>query len=949
MRKIFLIIIIFCTFLSFSDEFDLSKEEKEFLNKNPEIVFIGQTNYPPFEFLDENGEYTGITIELIRWIAIDLGFRAKFYHATFKEAQDAVLTNNADVITSFFYSEERDKKFDFTIKLFDVPASIFIKSDRTDIKSFKELNNKVVAIQEGDYALEFLNKNQIKFENLPTKDFGEAVEAVVSNKADAVIGDEQIVMYSIYSNKYTDQIKKVGNPLYQGIDCMAVKKGNEIILSILNKGINRAKKNGVIDKLYRKWIGITFNEEENLFDSLGPYLLWFAIIVSGLFLLVYSHNNRLKRAVSTRTRELMTALNSLKESENRFRLMFDKHGAPMLLIDAESYDIIDANDAAVKFYGYTKEQFKHLNLEDLDIETDSLEKKKGRIKAVIDGETNYFQLKHKLSDNTIRDVENYAVSINYSDGQTAIFNIIHDITERKTARQDLYNEKERLAVTLRCIGDGVITTCIKGYVRILNKKAEELTGYTQKQAEGRHISEVFNIISAITNEPMENPLNRILETKDVVFLSDNVILISKDQTKRNIADSAAPIRDDKGVIIGMVLVFRDVTERKKMEEEIIKNKNLESIGVLAGGIAHDFNNLLTGILGNIMLAKSKVSPTLPAFYNLTEAEKASLKAKSLTSKILTFASGGSPVKSIGNISEIVKEGARSILRKYNNDIELKADNNLFDIEFDKEQIIQAVNNIILNASEAMSHSEKVHININNVNKDELSDIPLDGDTFIKISVTDKGSGIPQKNLPKIFDPYFSTKPTGTGLGLASSYSIIKKHGGHISVVSKEKVGTTFFIYLPTTEKSISSFEYTSKADKGNLGKVLIMDDDDIVRKVCSEMLEAIGYETVTALDGETAVELYKNHKNSEKPFDIVIFDLMVPGRMGGQEAMKRLIEFDPKIKGIVASGYSNDEVMANYRKYGFAKAVLKPFRMDELRNAVKFVLERCKPLDNTEE
>lgn len=514
-----------------------------------------------------------------------------------------------------------------------------------------------------------------------------------------------------------------------------------------------------------------------------------------------------------------------------------------------------------------------------------------------------------------------------------------EISRRKQAEEALAAEKERLAVTLRSIGDGVIATDVEGKVALINKVAEELTGWTEEIAIGMPLFKVFHIINEKTRQPCENPVEKVLKTGEITCLTNSVLLISKDGVERIIVDSGAPIRDKNSRIIGVVLVFRDYTEKRMMEEELLKAKKLESISLLAGGIAHDFNNLLTAILGNISLAKMMhTNPGDRIFERLIEAEKASLRAQNLTQQLLTFSRGGAPVLKKSPVQELLKESAMFALTGSDVRCEFYISDDIWQAEIDEGQISQVIHNMIINADQAMPDGGLIKVRAENAILEPGNPLPLKPGEYIKISIEDQGIGIPTEHLQKIFDPYFTTKHKGNGLGLATSYSIIKNHKGLISVKSRLGIGTTFSIYLPAStnrpEKNSQRSEGKPIAGKGN---ILVMDDEMMIRELALEMLRVIGYGTAVAEDGAEAVRLFKEARETGSSFDAVIMDLTVPGGMGGKEAVQKLIEIDSKAKVIASSGYSNDPVMSEYKKYGFVDVIAKPYRIKELSE----VLHRC--------
>jgi len=642
----------------------------------------------------------------------------------------------------------------------------------------------------------------------------------------------------------------------------------------------------------------------------------------------------------------------------------------------------------------------------------------------------------------------------------------------KNEKQQLAEKEENLRITLNSIGDAVITTDINGCVTRLNPVAETLTGWLSEDAKNKPLIEVFNIVHAKTRKVAENPVEKVIETGKIVGLANHTVLIAKDGTEYQIADSAAPIKDSANNISGVVLVFRDVTKeyqvrdnlakseeyfrslmeqspiaiqiydkdgfmidanqawvdlwkiddinnvigkynilkdlqlsdlkiseqiskafngelinipevefdpniidfsgrkrfvkinayplkdsngsfenivvfnedityRKQAEKELKKTHMLKSVGALAGGIAHDFNNILTGIFGNISIAKAEIPNDHPGYVLLEEAEKSMNRATRLTKQLLTFAKGGLPIKENTMIGQIVKDVVNFDLSGSNVLPVFDYADSLWTAEVDKGQIQQVFSNLAINADQAMPEGGHLFISIKNtvVSEDEIPNLKTG--KYIKIDLRDEGTGIDSKYLDRIFEPYFSTKHTGSGLGLATTFSIINKHKGHISVKSKLGVGTTFTILLPASEKAV-------QPDKNNISKqtnlsisdvrILVMDDEDMILKLTSRMLQKTCCQVETATDGEKAIEIYKNSLNAGKPFDVVIMDLTVPGGIGGKEAIKHILEIDPEAKVIVSSGYADCPVMANYSEYGFKGIIAKPYTINKLKDIVNQVI-----------
>jgi len=523
-------------------------------------------------------------------------------------------------------------------------------------------------------------------------------------------------------------------------------------------------------------------------------------------------------------------------------------------------------------------------------------------------------------------------------GNRGCVHIARDITAQKKAALTLHAEKERLAVTLKSIGDGVIITDLEGKIVSLNRVAEDLTGWSDVKASGINSSEVFNIINEKTGVQCASPVQKVLEVGKPIGLAHHTALIAKDGRIRSIADSGAPIRDALSKVIGVVIVFRDVTNEKRLEEELLKIRKLESVGVLAGGIAHDFNNILSAILGNTELAVRLIRESEPqAASLLTEAMRATNRASKLTNQLLTFAKGGEPVKETASLCEIVQESSDFILRGSRISCEHQCDpNSDWPVEVDSGQISQVIQNIILNSKHAMPEGGKILVNCSNVT-DTAAEALLGTDegSFVRITIHDSGIGIPKHILDKVFDPYFSTKQEGSGLGLAVCHSIINKHDGYMTVQSPPGDGTTFTIYLPASEKTRLDLPVKTVSQSAvKAARIIVMDDDKMVRDLIQSQLEILGHEVFLVSDGEQAITCYRELQDKKNPADLLIVDLTIPGGMGGKETAEKLLTLDPQARLIVTSGYSNDPILANYRDHGFVAAVAKPFDLSVLSRAI---------------
>ena len=631
---------------------------------------------------------------------------------------------------------------------------------------------------------------------------------------------------------------------------------------------------------------------------------------------------------------------ALQESESKFRSLFEHTSDPMLLLDEEGF--FDCNQAAMAL-------LKAKNKEDLWIHPARLsparqadgrssQKKAGTmIKRAY--ETGFHRFEWLHCDLEGREFwADISLTVIPFENRKIIYTVMRDISTFKELEHLLRDEREQLLVTLRSIGDGVITTDLEGKVVLMNRVAEQLTGWRHREASGRKIDEILDIVDEKTGDPARNPLAQAIPQGVILELDDNTLLRSRDGQEYKIADSASPIRDEKSEIIGGVLVFRDITDRERMQEEVLKLRKLESVGRLAGGIAHDFNNLLTGIMGNIEVAALRLGPqSKKSHENLEKALKASRRAADLTQKLLTFAKGGEPVKEAAEIGEIIKDSAEFSLMGSKISLSLELPENLWAAEVDAGQISQVIQNLVINAVHAMPDGGTILIRGENVNSGSLqiAGLPLKPGPYIKVSVRDQGCGIDEDLRSKIFDPFFTTKKEGSGLGLSVIHSIVNKHDGHVGFHSELGSFTEFTFFLPALGVALHENEIpvTDRELSCKKSRILVMDDEEIVREIITELLQTYGYEVVAVSDGRQVLEKYR-----QQEFALVIMDLTIPGGMGGKEAIKLLKEYDSQVKAIVSSGYANDPVVAEFEKYGFCGFINKPYVIEDLLQLLKKVL-----------
>lgn len=528
--------------------------------------------------------------------------------------------------------------------------------------------------------------------------------------------------------------------------------------------------------------------------------------------------------------------------------------------------------------------------------------------------------------------------------------LAHDISKLKETEKALAAEKEHLSITLNSIADGVVATDSAGRIVWINPIAQRLSGWIEAEALGRALDEVIRFQRGKEIITLNSITQKILQHGEVTFSkeeSHDTEMLARDGSVRLVEGVAAPIRTEiNNSMQGVVLVFNDVTNERKLEEELQKADKLDAVGILAGGIAHDFNNFLTAVQGNIALVKRSLKGNEAAVKHLTDAETACVHAKSLTQQLLTFSRGGTPVKKITALGELLSNSADFALRGSNVRCVYDIAPDLWPVEIDAGQISRVVNNLIINAQQAMPGGGIILVSARNLqieqdaSKQQLPLLPMQTGNYVEVKIQDQGIGIPNEYLSRIFDPYFTTKQQGNGLGLAVSYSIIRNHEGYIKVESELGVGSTFSIYLPSSKKEMAAGAETVEAKLAKKLKVLVMDDQALILELIHDLLKEEGHDAVTVKDGVEAIAAYLKARERDEPFDVVIMDLTIPGGMGGKETIQRLLEIDPNTKAIVSSGYSNDPITSNYKNYGFSAVVAKPFDLDELLQVIQTVAKK---------
>ena len=667
-------------------------------------------------------------------------------------------------------------------------------------------------------------------------------------------------------------------------------------------------------------------------------------------------NRRLKQEIRFRNR----VEQALREGEERFRTVFEGSLDAIILADPETGEILDANPTASQLVSMPYEEIVGLPY----------------MKFVAPGSEDYVE---ELFNNVARDEapgEPREIPVQRADGTRILFEglgqiiqidgrpvaliVLRDITMRKeteTALQESEARYRRLfdesPVALWEVDASPLKTCVE---ELRDAGIKDLTAYFKSHPEEalRTFMKVrvtdtnkanVELFQAGSKENFLRGVPRIITEDSYRESGKQFGALAEGKTESEVQDvivrtfegeekcifyrwSVAPgyERTFEKVLVSLM----DITERKRTEQELQKIQKLESLGILAGGIAHDFNNILTAISTNLSMARLYGDLRDDISEMLTDAEQASVRAKNLTQQLLAFAKGGTPIKKPVSISRLITTTAAFSLSGSNVRCEFSLPDDLWLAEVDEGQISQVIQNLIINADQAMPRGGTIRIAAENIVVGEKDSLPLEKGLYLRISVTDQGVGVSRKDIPRIFDPFFTTKQKGSGLGLATAFSVVNNHAGHIEVESVIEEGTTFSVYLPALGRTSDEKGRERKRLIKGEGRILLVDDEKIIRRAAGEALTRMGYEVQFAEDGAAGIELYQEAMQAERPFHAVIMDLTIPGGMGGKEAVGEVLRIDPEAKIIASSGYSNDPVMSDFRQYGFCGIIAKPYRIEEL-------------------
>ena len=933
----------------------LSTVEKEWIKEHPVIRLGVDPEFAPFEYFDKSGRYSGFASDYVDLLRKRLGINIQVVPGLdWQQVVEQAEQGNIDMLAAIGFSRKRSRFLSYSLPYLGFYRMVFCRTNAPFISGPDDLAGKKIAVQ-GNTSHSAWLEEHTRYRAHTYDTLKETILAVSKGKEDFLIGNLAVCTYWIRKLNITNLRVAAPVSLERQLLYMGVRKDWPILVSILNKGISSITPEEA-EQIRNRWLaaGYTVGLSNRII------LRRLALIMAVSFLVIlflWFWNSRLQREVKRREQAEQALLEvqeglmetvdertrELASNRRYLQTIFDAPSEAIFIHDAQTGRILDVNKTVEKMFAVSHAEALNMRLEDMSLGRSPYGPKEAMawLKRVQQEGPQTFEWLSRRKTGELFWTE-VSLTLTEDEKQPFILAVVRDIDAKKRAEQQLLTEQERLDVTLRSIGEGVISTDITGAVVLLNRVAEELTGWSSEEAIGLACTQVFSLVDNTGRVLGDGPLEHVFETGQRVDLFTNTLLVARDDQKRPVAASCAPISNLDGRVFGAVWVFRDVSNERRMEEELLKIRKLESIGVLAGGIAHDFNNILTAIQGNIELAlrlgrgEESIEPLLE------DALSASGRAVSLTRQLLTFAKGGEPIREAASLGQLIRESADFILRGSRVSCQYSFCEGLWLVDVDRGQISQVIQNIILNARQAMPKGGTINIECTNVTIEKGASFPgLATGRYVRILIKDQGPGIEPEIQDRIFDPFFSRREGGSGLGLAICHSIITRHQGGIFVDSSEEDGTVFSIYLPASMTDIVAEEKRNMEKQeaaARPGRILVMDDDEMFQNVMASQLEYLGHEAVFASEGGEAVEQYKKAMAAGNPFDLVIMDLTIPGGIGGEEAVRMLLEMDPEAKVVVSSGYSNDPIMAHYRDYGFMAAIAKPFKLYELKEVLAMVL-----------
>ena len=884
-----------------------SDEERQWLKShkaNVDVLFGYEA--PPNAFYDSDGSYKGLLVDFLAEIEKEIGISFVFHH--FNNWNDLVeysKVNQNYVIVGIAATEDRKKYLSFTDPFVKVPY-VIVTQRSSPIETTANLHGKKVCTV-ANYAInDFLAEKYPAIDVSLVLDNREGLQAVSAGIFDAMIVNQMYVSFLIEDQGITN-LKIAGESGYINRMSAAASIHEPLLSSILEKAVDEISPR-TKHQLYQKWLGQPI---DTVSRTLLTTLLCVILCITALLAIFWGWNISLKKTVQKRSRDII-------ESRENFKIALKSIGDGVITTDASGI-ITGLNPVAEELVGRKNVKAVNMSLTEVFniIDTSTRSPLQNPAEQVIKSGT---AINHDHNPTLISSTgQEYIITHSAAPMQdrqghiSGVILVFHDITYRYQTQQELIKSEQQLRQYIANAPIGVAVLNLRYEFIRVNKKMCEFSGFSEEELLQKELKEL------LAENYHAELAHGLTQAQKCGRCSISPEFIHKNGTSLFSAIDIGFVTNDKYLIF-----FNDINQQKRTEQELLKINKLRSIGTLAGGIAHDFNNILMGLFGNIENAKELIDRDHQAYEYLHRAGSSLERATRLTKQLLTFSKGGDPVKEYTQIQTLIREAINFDLAGSNTLSTTNCESDIWFTNVDKGQISQVLSNLFINAKQAMPDGGHLTINLSNSEIDQNSQLLLEPGDYVKITITDTGTGIAKEHLARIFDPYFTTKQTGSGLGLASSYSIIHKHNGHIQAQSTKGEGTTFTLYLPAIRQTHIHKASNSIKDAAKLtySRILAMDDDEDILTLMAQMLKGTEAAITTTVSGEKAIKEYQEAFTTGQPYNLVILDLTVPGAMGGRETAAHIKKIDPTARLIVSSGYAEDPILANHREYGFNDVLL---------------------------
>ncbi len=901
---------------------------------SPVKIRVGIYQNKPLVFQTESGEPQGLYVDLLNQIASRSNWQLEYNLDSFSNLIKYLKNDKIDLLTCIAPTKQRNNDFEFSKEaVFVLWGVVYVSSD-SKVETIIDLNGKKIAIMQkgifGRKLKKLCDEFSIKCFFTETNSQHESLELLKLKKVDAATFNN--AFREVY---HTSNLIKKTSIIFSPLKIFFAtqKHKNNEILKTIDADLKNMKAS--IGSLYYD----SLNKWTNALEVLKPYvpkwlgysfILFLVILACSLiwtFILLFQIRKRKKVEDALQKSEILH-----REAQNVARIGHWELASPA--------DTPVWSEQIFRIFGLDPDKdapsfAEHQNIihhEDWPLLDKSI--------TLLSKKGTSFDIEFRIlrSDGKCAWMHARGSTKNADRSIKRLFGTAQDITGRKDAEFALQKERDTAQRYLDIAGTIFVAIDTNGTVTLINRKGCDVLCYNHEDVIGKNWFE--NFIPKWLRENLILVSEQLLRGEVLpVEYYENPIL-TRTGEERLIAWHNTILHDDEGKIIGHLSSGEDITEKNRIEGQLQQAQKIEAIGTLAGGIAHDFNNMLGVITGNVSYALSQFNQDEELTEVLSDIQGGAKQAQKLTQQLLTFAKGGTPIKKAVDIKIVIKESAKFVTRGSKAICNFDFADDLWIVEVDEGQINQAISNLVINANQAMPNGGKIFIRTENIYIESESNHPLPTGRYIKIIIEDMGIGISKKNFSNIFDPYFSTKQKGSGLGLATTYSIIKRHGGHISVESKLDEGSTFLIYIPVSDKDVEKVVEKEKFKHTGHGKILVVDDEEHILKMVGRILNEMGYEPYFAEDGEQAINMYQTELQCQQPFVFVILDLTIPGGIGGQETIKELLKIDPNVKAVVSSGYSNDPVMSNFKDHGFCGVIPKPYTKDLLAEILNKIFDK---------